>query len=70
MQGEEAARRLTALGVDPAKIVITGSLKFDALQSAPIPKRGPERVLRFFRVGAQSPGADGRQHAARAKKSR
>src|SRR6185503_9779359 len=48
VQGEEAARRLAALGVDPTKIIITGSLKFDALQSAPIPKRGPERVLLFF----------------------
>jgi 3-deoxy-D-manno-octulosonic-acid transferase len=55
VQGEEASRRLTALGVDPAKVVITGSLKFDALQSAPIPKRGPERVLRFFRVALNRP---------------
>jgi len=55
VQGEEASRRLTALGVDPAKIHITGSLKFDALQSAPVPKRGPERVLRFFRVALNRP---------------
>ena len=46
---------MTALGVDPAKIVVTGSLKFDALQSAPVPKRGPERVLRFFRVALNRP---------------
>jgi 3-deoxy-D-manno-octulosonic-acid transferase len=46
VQGEETSQRLIALGVDPAKVVVTGSLKFDALQSAPIPKRGPERVLR------------------------
>jgi 3-deoxy-D-manno-octulosonic-acid transferase len=55
VQGEEAARRLSALGVEPAKILITGSLKFDALQSAPVPKRGPERVLRFFRVALNRP---------------
>jgi 3-deoxy-D-manno-octulosonic-acid transferase len=55
VQGEETSQRLIALGVDPAKVVVTGSLKFDALQSAPIPKRGPERVLRYFRVALNRP---------------
>jgi len=41
---------LLALGADPARIIITGSLKFDALQTVPVPERGPQRVLRFFRV--------------------
>jgi 3-deoxy-D-manno-octulosonic-acid transferase len=50
VQGEETARRLIALGADPARVVITGSLKFDALQTVPVPGRGPQRVLRFFRV--------------------
>ena len=50
VQGDETARRLIALGADPARVVITGSLKFDALQTVPVPGRGPQRVLRFFRV--------------------
>src|SRR6478672_678927 len=31
MQGEESARRIIDLGADPAKVVVTGSLKFDSL---------------------------------------
>ena len=50
VQGDETARRLIALGADPARVVITGSLKFDALQTVPVPGRGPQRVLRFFRI--------------------
>jgi len=50
VQGDETARRLIALGADSARVVITGSLKFDALQTVPVPGRGPQRVLRFFRV--------------------
>jgi 3-deoxy-D-manno-octulosonic-acid transferase len=53
VQGDEAARRLVSLGADPARITITGSLKFDALEVIPTPGRGRERVLRFFRM---SPG--------------
>jgi 3-deoxy-D-manno-octulosonic-acid transferase len=52
-QGEETSRRLTQLGADPARITITGSLKFDALNTSVVPGRGPGRVLRFFRI---SPG--------------
>jgi 3-deoxy-D-manno-octulosonic-acid transferase len=50
VQGEETLRRLIELGADPARIIVTGSLKFDSLESSPIPGRGRERVLRFFRV--------------------
>jgi 3-deoxy-D-manno-octulosonic-acid transferase len=50
VQGDETARRLIALGADPARVAITGSLKFDALQTVPVPGRGPQRVLRFFRI--------------------
>jgi 3-deoxy-D-manno-octulosonic-acid transferase len=50
VQGDETARRLIALGADPGRVVITGSLKFDALQTVPVPGRGPQRVLRFFRL--------------------
>jgi 3-deoxy-D-manno-octulosonic-acid transferase len=55
MQSEESARRLVDLGADLSRVVVTGSLKFDALE---IPGSTPhakprERVLRFFRL---SPG--------------
>jgi 3-deoxy-D-manno-octulosonic-acid transferase len=53
VQGEETSRRLIELGADPARIIVTGSLKFDSLEASPIPGRGRERVLRYFRV---SPG--------------
>jgi 3-deoxy-D-manno-octulosonic-acid transferase len=55
VQGEETSRRLLALGADPTRVVITGSLKFDALQTVPVPGRGPQRVLRFFRVPPDRP---------------
>ena len=55
VQGEEAARRLVELGADPARITVTGSLKFDALDVAPPPGRGRQRVLRFFRLSPKRP---------------
>ena len=55
VQGEEAARRLIQLGADPARITVTGSLKFDALDVIPTPGRGRERVLRFFRMSQSRP---------------
>ena len=55
VQGEETSRRLIELGADPARISVTGSLKFDALERLPTPGRGPERVLRFFRVPQNRP---------------
>ena len=55
VQGEETARRLTQLGADPARISVTGSLKFDSLDVIPTPGRGPERVLRFFRMSPNRP---------------
>ena len=54
VQNDEMARRLTALGADPARIAITGSLKFDSLNTA-VPGRGAARVLRFFRVAPHRP---------------
>jgi 3-deoxy-D-manno-octulosonic-acid transferase len=50
VQGEETARRLMDLGADPEAMTVTGSLKFDALDSGAMPGRGRDRVLRFFRV--------------------
>ena len=55
VQGEEAARRLISLGADPARITVTGSLKFDALEVIPTPGRGRQRVLRFFRMSPNRP---------------
>ncbi len=50
VQGEKTGQRLVRLGADPARVTVTGSLKFDALETVTAPGRGPERVLRFFRV--------------------
>src|SRR6266853_2504182 len=58
MQSDESARRLVDLGADPARVTLTGSLKFDSLD-APSPAathmvhgKPRERVLRFFRISA------------------
>ena len=53
MQTDEASRRAAAIGADPSRIVVTGSLKFDAARPAERQARAPGRVLRFFRL---SPG--------------
>jgi 3-deoxy-D-manno-octulosonic-acid transferase len=52
MQSDESARRLVDLGADPARVTVTGSLKFDALElpAATVHGKPRERVLRFFRV--------------------
>ena len=52
MQSEESARRLIDLGADPARVTVTGSLKFDSLEiPSPISHGKPrERVLRYFRL--------------------
>jgi 3-deoxy-D-manno-octulosonic-acid transferase len=55
VQGDEALRRLVALGADPSRITVTGSLKFDSLEVIPTPGRGRERVLRFFRMSPNRP---------------
>ncbi len=54
-QGEETARRLIDLGADPLRVSVSGSLKFDSLEEAPMPGRGRERVLRFFRITGSRP---------------
>jgi 3-deoxy-D-manno-octulosonic-acid transferase len=54
-QSEETARRLIALGADASRIVVTGSLKFDSLDAAVLPGRGPSRVVRFFRLAPGRP---------------
>jgi 3-deoxy-D-manno-octulosonic-acid transferase len=54
MQSEESARRLRELGADPARVMVTGSLKFDSLENPAASGHGKsrQRVLRFFRVPA------------------
>jgi len=52
MQSDESARRIVDLGADPARVTVTGSLKFDSLQ-VPVPVshgRLREPVLRYFRI--------------------
>src|SRR6266513_5252141 len=50
MQSEESARRLVDLGADPARVTVTGSLKFDSLEEPAVTGHGRPRgrVLRFF----------------------
>jgi 3-deoxy-D-manno-octulosonic-acid transferase len=52
MQSEESARRLIDLGGDPARVTVTGSLKFDSLEMPATTAHGKPRgrVLRFFRL--------------------
>ena len=52
MQSDESARRLIELGADPARVTVTGSLKFDSLELPAVVSHGKprERVLRFFRL--------------------
>jgi 3-deoxy-D-manno-octulosonic-acid transferase len=53
-QSEESARRFIDLGADPARVVVTGSLKFDSLDVSPS-ARSRDRVLRYFRIAASRP---------------
>ncbi len=55
MQSEESARRVLDLGADPARVTMTGSLKFDSLETPPagagaLHGKPRERLLRFFRI--------------------
>ncbi|MCC7178057.1 MAG: 3-deoxy-D-manno-octulosonic acid transferase [Acidobacteria bacterium] len=54
VQSDESARRFIDLGADPARVVVTGSLKFDSLDP-PGQVRARDRVLRYFRVPASRP---------------
>jgi 3-deoxy-D-manno-octulosonic-acid transferase len=49
MQSAESARRIVDIGADPARVVVTGSLKFDSLDWAG-GARAQDRVLRYFRI--------------------
>jgi 3-deoxy-D-manno-octulosonic-acid transferase len=51
MQSDESARRIIDIGADPARVAVTGSLKFDSVEAASVTSgRGVGRVLRYFRV--------------------
>jgi 3-deoxy-D-manno-octulosonic-acid transferase len=52
VQSEESARRFIDIGADPARVVVTGSLKFDSMDMSPnaLQARARDRVLRYFRV--------------------
>lgn len=56
MQSEESARRIIDIGADPTRVTVTGSLKFESLESpAAAAGRGAGRVLRFFRIPPSRP---------------
>jgi 3-deoxy-D-manno-octulosonic-acid transferase len=57
VQSEESARRFIDLGADPARVVVTGSLKFDSLDLSPnaLQARARDRVLRYLRVPPSRP---------------
>ena len=51
MQSDESARRIVDIGADARRVSVTGSLKFDSLESpAAAAGRGAGRVLRYFRM--------------------
>ncbi|MEO5896559.1 MAG: 3-deoxy-D-manno-octulosonic acid transferase [Vicinamibacterales bacterium] len=60
MQSDESARRVIDIGADPARVSVTGSLKFDSLelpgaQGVTGADRGQNRVLRYFRISPERP---------------
>jgi 3-deoxy-D-manno-octulosonic-acid transferase len=56
MQSDESARRIIDIGAEPARVTVTGSLKFESLESpAAAAGRGAGRVLRFFRIPPARP---------------
>ena len=53
---EESARRIIDIGAEPSRVVVTGSLKFESLESpAASAGRGASRVLRYFRMPESRP---------------
>ena len=57
VQSDESARRFVAIGAEADRIAVTGSLKFDSLESqiAGPQARAKERVLRYLRFAATRP---------------
>jgi 3-deoxy-D-manno-octulosonic-acid transferase len=54
MQSDESARRIVEVGAERARVVVTGSLKFDSLD-VPGAASGRNRVLRYFRIASDRP---------------
>ena len=57
MQSDESARRVIDIGAERDRVLVTGSLKFDSLEvpGSSTSDRGPNRVLRYFRVPPERP---------------
>jgi len=57
VQSEESARRFIALGANPGRVTVTGSLKFDSvdLPGPSVQSRARDRVLRYFRIAPNRP---------------
>src|SRR5262245_64197903 len=56
MQSDESARRIIDIGAEPARVTVTGSLKFESLESPALAAgRGAGRVLRYFRIPPARP---------------
>ncbi len=56
MQSDESARRIIDIGADPAKVVVTGSLKFESVDAlGQAAGRGAARILRYFRIPPARP---------------
>ena len=56
MQSDESARRIIDIGADAGRVTVTGSLKFESLESPALAAgRGAGRVLRYFRIPASRP---------------
>ncbi len=52
MQSQESADRIIDIGADPARVSVTGSLKFESVEppAGVVAGRGEGRVLRYFRI--------------------
>ena len=56
MQSDESARRIIDIGADPARVVVTGSLKFESVDAlGQTAGRGAARILRCFRLTSARP---------------
>jgi len=56
MQSDESARRIIDIGADASRVTVTGSLKFESLETPALAAgRGAGRVLRYFRIPASRP---------------
>jgi len=56
MQSDESARRIVDIGAEPARVIVTGSLKFDSLElpTAQTLARGPGSFASCARLGVRT----------------